>query len=178
MGFGIWCPLRGSISIEKDNIYDIRFFHISSQMKCTPISHKVVGLANCYFYALFLPGWNSSLLNLSSTWFFFFLVIIQRQIQTSWTISLLNSILGWNSILTNSNSKNSLHNYLTSATCYSPKHFLKSYYLANFAKVLHMVLKTDTVKQPEKHMVPYFLPSLIGFWLVLGNFLPDQIGIN
>ena len=52
MGFGIWCPLHGSISIEKDSMFDIKFFHISSQMKCTPISHKVVGFANLLFLCL------------------------------------------------------------------------------------------------------------------------------
>ena len=153
-------------------MFDIKFFHISSQMKCTPISHKVVGFANLLFLCLIFTRLELEFTKLKfhMDFFFFFLIIIPRQIQTSWILSLLNSILGRNSILINSNSKNSLHNYLTSTTCYSPKHFLKSYCSANFAKVLHMVLKTDTVKQPEKHMVPYFHPSLIGF----GEFFTES----
>ena len=63
----------------------------------------------CSWYQIFhLLGWNLSLGNLSSMWFFFSLIL--HQTYTSWTSSLLNSILGWNSIFPNSSSKNSVHN--------------------------------------------------------------------
>ena len=39
-----------------------------------------------------------------------FFSLIPHQTYTSWTSSLLNSILGWNSIFPNSSSKNSVHN--------------------------------------------------------------------
>ena len=40
----------------------------------------------------------------------FYLFLIPRKTYTSWTSSSLNSILGWNSILPNSSSKNNLYN--------------------------------------------------------------------
>ena len=48
--------------------------------------------------------------------------------------SFPNSILGWNSSFTNSSSKNRPTYKYVSSACYVPKFFLKSYYLANFAK--------------------------------------------